>query len=30
VRVTVAGEDPRPWLVSDDVAGLVIAAPLSG
>jgi hypothetical protein len=29
VRVTVAGDDPRPWLVTDDVAGLVIEAPLT-
>jgi hypothetical protein len=29
VRATVAGDDPRPWLVTDDVAGLVIEAPLS-
>ena len=29
VRVTVAGDDPRPWLVTDDVGGLVIEAPLT-
>jgi hypothetical protein len=30
VRVTVAGDDPRPWLVTDDVGGLAIEAPLNG
>jgi polygalacturonase len=29
VRVAVTGDDPRPWLVTDDVGGLVIEAPLT-
>jgi hypothetical protein len=29
VRVDAVDDDPRPWLVTDDVEGLVIEAPLN-